>query len=89
MQMWVERYYNDIEKYKKQLIKGKIIHRYGDGFDPDELDRRRYINQVRVPEFRDKIKYFLEHEDERLEIAARGELKHGSIIVTPSSREKL
>ena len=23
----------------------------------------------------DKIKYFLEHEDERLEIAARGELK--------------
>ena len=23
MQMWVERYHNDIEKYKKQLIKGK------------------------------------------------------------------
>ncbi len=23
MQMWVERYHNDIEKYKKQFIKGK------------------------------------------------------------------
>lgn len=30
-QMWAERYHNDIEKYKKQLIKGKIVHQYRDG----------------------------------------------------------
>lgn len=29
---WSNRYHNDIEKYKKQLIKGKVVHKFRDGF---------------------------------------------------------
>ena len=55
MRMWIYRYQNDIEKFEKQIIKGKIIHRYRDGFGnvlPDGLDLRRYLNQDRVPKFK-------------------------------------
>lgn len=64
IQMWVERYRNDIERYKKQLIKGKIIHRYRDGFGnvlPDEFDRRRDLNQVKVQKFKKIIIYLMRH----------------------------
>ncbi len=64
MQMWVERYRNDIERYKKQLIKGKIIHRYRDGFGnvlPDEFDLRRCPNQVRFPKFKKIIINLIRH----------------------------
>ncbi len=64
MQMWVERYHNDIEKYKKQLIKGEIKHYYRDGFGnvlPDGLDRRRYLNQARIQKFKRIMIYLIRH----------------------------
>lgn len=48
-----------------------------------------YVSFNSEDDLMDKIKYFLEHEDERLEIAAWGELKARSIITTLSSRKKL
>jgi len=64
MHRWVERYHKDVEKYKKQLIKGRLVHRYRDGFGnvlPDGLDRRRYLNQVRVQKFKKIIIYLMRH----------------------------
>jgi len=45
MQMWVKGYYNDIEKYKKKLIKRKIVHQYRDGLGnllSDGFDLKKY-----------------------------------------------
>lgn len=46
MQLWVERYHNDIEKYTEQLIKGKVVHRYRDGFG-DLLSEGVNINKYK------------------------------------------
>jgi len=43
--MWVKGYYNDIEKYKKKLIKRKIVHQYRDGLGnllSDGFDLKKY-----------------------------------------------
>ena len=45
MQLWAKRYDNDIETYKKQLIKEEVTHRYRDGFGnllPDGVDLKKY-----------------------------------------------
>ncbi|MBU4289006.1 MAG: glycosyltransferase [Proteobacteria bacterium] len=45
MQLWAERYHNDIEKYKEQLIKGKMAHQYRDGLGnllPEGFDIKKY-----------------------------------------------
>jgi len=32
-EMWIKRYRDDIKKYKKQLSKGEVVHRYRDGLE--------------------------------------------------------
>ena len=32
MKKWIERYHNDIDKYINNLFKGRMIHRFKDGF---------------------------------------------------------
>lgn len=50
MQLWVERYHNDIEKYTEQLVKGKVIYIYRDGFGnvlPNGLDQIKVLTHIR------------------------------------------
>jgi glycosyltransferase involved in cell wall biosynthesis len=56
MSTWLERYHSDIEKYKGQLIKGKIVHRHRDGAGnllPEGFDINKYesikINPKYIP----------------------------------------
>ncbi len=42
--VWIKRYFNDIKRYKKGLIDGRIIHKYRDGFGnllSDRFDRKK------------------------------------------------